>query len=162
MVRAGADRRGAAVSEERLRRGEWEVGKIAEHRDIVRLMESWHYSKGAPNAASFLLGRSMRLIDRARWPVLLTYADTAHGHTGAIYLATNWECLGETKAGDTWVDPDGRQVGRKRGAFSYTRADAERMGWRRMPSMPKIKFVHRCAAPARRPSEGQLTLGLSA
>lgn len=42
------------------------------------------------NGASFLLGRSMRLIDRERWPVLVTYADTGQGHTGAIYKATNW------------------------------------------------------------------------
>lgn len=42
------------------------------------------------NGASFLLGRSMKLIDRDRWPVLVTYADTGQSHTGAIYKATNW------------------------------------------------------------------------
>lgn len=68
------------------------------------------------NGASFLLGQSMRLIDRRRWPVLLTYADTALGHTGAIYKATNWRCVGESvHAGDVWVNADGLQRGRKRG-----------------------------------------------
>jgi hypothetical protein len=47
------------------------------------------------NAASFLLAASMRLIDRQTWPVLVTYADTALGHTGAIYKATNWTYDGE-------------------------------------------------------------------
>jgi hypothetical protein len=98
-----------------------------------------------PNAASFLLGRSMKMINRRRWPVLLTYADLAHGHTGAIYKATNWTPLGEVKAGDTWIDPNGRQVGRKRGRFSYTRAEVEAMGWRRMPAVGKMKFVHKVA-----------------
>lgn len=94
------------------------------------------------NAASFLLGRSMRLLDRSRWPVLVTYADTSHGHTGVIYRATNWRCDGEVAAGDTWVDASGQQVGRKRGRFSYTRAEMEAQGCRRVPAAPKIRFVH--------------------
>lgn len=73
------------------------------------------------NAASYLLAASMRHIDRHRWPTLLTYADTAHGHTGAIYRATNWECLGETPAGDVWVDRGGVQRGRKRGGADATK-----------------------------------------
>jgi hypothetical protein len=95
------------------------------------------------NAASFLLGASMRMINRDRWPVLLTYADTRLGHTGAIYKATNWECLGEVKAGDVWIAPDGSQAGRKRGKFSYTRDQMIDMGYVKAPSAPKIKYVHR-------------------
>lgn len=94
------------------------------------------------NGASFLLGRSMRAVDRRRWPVLLTYADTALGHTGAIYRATNWTCVGEVAAGDTWVDADGRQWGRKRGGRSLTRAEMEERGLTRRGPAPKIKFVH--------------------
>jgi hypothetical protein len=85
----------------------------------------------------------MKLIDRDRWHTLLTYADTAHGHTGAIYKATNWQSLGEVPAGDVWIDPDGVQVGRKRGGKCYKKAEMEAMGCTRLPSHPKIKFVHR-------------------
>ena len=94
------------------------------------------------NAASFLLGGSMRLIERGRWPVLLTYADTGHGHTGAIYRATNWRCLGEVPAGDTWTSSDGRQVGRKRGGKTLTVAEMIAQGCARNDPSPKIKFVH--------------------
>lgn len=96
-----------------------------------------------PNGASFLLGRSMKMIDRTRWPVLLTYADTAHGHTGSIYKATNWEELGKTPAGDVWIDSQGRQCGRKRGGKTLTRSEMLARGYSQLPSMPKIKFVHR-------------------
>ena len=42
------------------------------------------------NGASFLLGRSIRAIAQAgRYDLLITYADTWRGHTGAIYRATN-------------------------------------------------------------------------
>jgi len=94
------------------------------------------------NGASFLLGRSMRAIDRGRWPVLVTYADTAQGHTGAIYKATNWRCDGETAAGDLWVDAQGRQTSRKHGGRTYTAAEMEAQGYSRLPSLPKVRFVH--------------------
>lgn len=99
------------------------------------------------NAASFLLGRSMRLVDRCRWPVLLTYADTAQGHTGAIYLATNWHCDGAVPAGDTWVDSTGRQVGRKRGGRTYTVTEMRAMGCQRVAAAPKIRFRHDVRRP---------------
>lgn len=94
------------------------------------------------NGASFLLGRSMRQIDRKRWPVLVTYADTNQGHTGAIYKATNWREDGSVPAGDTWRTPDGQLVGRKRGAFTRTAGEMRAMGNVKQPSQPKIRFVH--------------------
>lgn len=98
---------------------------------------------GVPtNGASFLLGAAMRDLDRDRWPWLLTYADTALGHTGAIYRATNWRYLGLTKAGDTWVGPDGEQRGRKRGGKNLTVVEMRGLGFERRPSAPKHKFVH--------------------
>lgn len=95
------------------------------------------------NAASFLLGASMRMIDRTRWPVLVTYADTNQGHTGAIYKATNWTCDGPVPAGDVWVDGAGRQRGRKRGGRTMTVAQMREAGLDRVPQAPKIRFVHR-------------------
>lgn len=97
------------------------------------------------NGASFLLGTSMRLVDRERWPWLLTYADSALGHTGAIYRATNWTYLGETKAGDTWVGPNGEQRGRKRGAKNLSAAEMRAAGFERRPAAPKFKFAHHLA-----------------
>ena len=94
------------------------------------------------NAASFLLGRSMRLIDRRRWPWLLTFADKAQGHTGAIYLATNWEPMGETPAGDVWVSPSGQQRGRKRGGRTLLAEEMRAQGFVRAPDAKKLRFVH--------------------
>lgn len=96
-----------------------------------------------PNGASFLLAGSMRLIDRTRWPVLVTYADTNQGHTGAIYKATNWHCDGPVPAGDVWLTPDGQLVGRKRGPFTYTAAEMRARGYVKQPANAKIRFTHR-------------------
>ena len=105
-----------------------------------------------PNAASFLLGGSMRLIDRGRWPVLLTYADTNQGHSGGIYKATNWECLGEVPAGDVWLSPTGEQRGRKRGGKTLVRTQMVAAGYEQVPAAPKIKFVHRVYGHRRVPA----------
>lgn len=94
------------------------------------------------NAASFLLGRSMKLVDRTRYPALLTYADTGRGHSGAIYRATNWQEIGAVAAGDTWIDSQGVQRGRKRGGITLTRDEMIAQGLTRLPQLPKIKFVH--------------------
>lgn len=95
---------------------------------------------GAPrNAASFLMAASIRLIPADRWPVLVTYADTAQGHTGAIYRATNWLCDGPVSAGDLW-EKNGRLQGRKRGGRTLTIAEMEDAGYVRQAAAPKIRF----------------------
>lgn len=80
------------------------------------------------NGASFLLGRSMRLLDRRLWHTLLTYADTRQGHTGAIYRATNWSYLGVVPGSDAWVDANGVQRGRKRGGRNIPADEMRRLG----------------------------------
>lgn len=101
-------------------------------------------AEGVPtNGASFLLGRSMAALDRATWPTLLTYADTLYGHTGAIYRATNWTCLGEVPGSDAWVGPNGERRGRKRGGRNLSVEQMVALGYRRLPKAPKVKFVHR-------------------
>jgi hypothetical protein len=101
-------------------------------------------AEGMPtNSASFLLGRSMKMIDRQVWPTLLTYADTREGHTGAIYKATNWICLGERKGDPGWRHRiTGERRGRKRGARNLTPAELEILGFERLAPMPKIKYIH--------------------
>lgn len=95
------------------------------------------------NGASFLLGRSMRLLDRDRWPVLVTYADGRLGHTGAIYRATNWTDDGDVDAGDLWVDSAGVQRGRRRGPVTLTFDEMRADGLELVPAAKKRRFVHR-------------------
>ena len=49
------------------------------------------------NAASILVGRSLRLLPKPR--IIVSYADTGQGHVGYIYQATNWIYTGLTDAG---------------------------------------------------------------
>lgn len=92
------------------------------------------------NAASFLVGASMRMIDRERWPCLVTYADEWQGHTGAIYKATNWEEQGKTAPEPTYVK-DGRMIARKAGGRTRTHAEMLAMGAECVGRFARRKFV---------------------
>jgi len=96
------------------------------------------------NGASFLLGASMRLIDRRRWPCLVTYADEWRGHKGQIYRATNWRYIGLTKPEPVYVRA-GVMMGRKRGPKTLTHQQMLDLGFQFMGRHPKHKFVHEVA-----------------
>lgn len=93
------------------------------------------------NAASFLLAGAMRLLDRERWPVLLTYADSEQGHTGAIYKATGWVLHGVSTTGSYFVR-DGVQVGRKRGKRNVPVVELRAQGFTEVRSQ-KLRYIHR-------------------
>lgn len=93
------------------------------------------------NAASFLMGRSIRLIrGDNRFRALVTYADTWKEHTGAIYRATNWESVGLTKPEAVWVNGAGRMVARKAGPKTRTKEDMEALGCVMVGRFAKHKF----------------------
>lgn len=90
------------------------------------------------NAASFLLRRSIRLLD-ARWELLLTYADPSQGHTGAIYKATGWEYDGMSKPERVYFIED-RMVSRKCGPTTRTHQEMLALGARCEGAIAKHRF----------------------
>lgn len=93
------------------------------------------------NSASYLMAGSMRLLDRRRWPVLVTYADTWRGHTGAIYKATGWRDDGETQAKPVYVKGD-RMMSTKSGPVTRTHIQMLELGCEMVGRFPKRRFVH--------------------
>lgn len=98
---------------------------------------------GVPgNAASFLIGASIREIRKAaRYTVLLTFADSYRGHTGAIYRATNWTYCGETKPYWTWVADDGMLVSKKMGPTNRGIVEMMALGYQRLGPHIKHRFI---------------------
>lgn len=108
--------------------------------DAVLTLSRMAIIPSAPkNSATFLLGRSEKLLGR-RWECLLTYADTWRGHTGAIYRASNWTYLGLTKPERVYLI-DGRMVARKAGPKTRTHAEMIALGAEMIGSFPRHKFV---------------------
>jgi hypothetical protein len=52
------------------------------------------------NEASMLVGRSLRLLPKNR--IIISYADTSHGHTGTVYQATNFIYTGLSAKRTDW------------------------------------------------------------
>lgn len=92
------------------------------------------------NACSFLLSRSIRMIDEAKWHCLVTYADTWRGHEGTIYKATNWEYMGLTKPSPVFVNDKGKMMGRKRGGKNITKVELLEMGFTEEGQHSKHKY----------------------
>ncbi len=49
-----------------------------------------------------------KLIDRTRWPVLVTYSDEGEGHTGYVYQCSGWEPT-HREEHPFFVDAEGRR-----------------------------------------------------
>jgi len=92
------------------------------------------------NACSFLLSKSIKMIDKSKWDCLVTYADTWKEHTGTIYRATNWEYMGLTKASPVFVNNSGQMMGRKRGAKNLTKSELIGLGFEEKGKYQKHKF----------------------
>jgi hypothetical protein len=93
------------------------------------------------NAASYLIGRSIRLIRaEGKWDCLVTYADDMQNHSGAIYRATNWEYVGKTKPERAYKDATGRLTARKAGPRTRTHAEMLALGCVCVGSFCKSKF----------------------
>jgi len=94
------------------------------------------------NAESFLIRHSMRLVDRKRWPILVSYADTWQGHSGTIYRAAGWTECGKSKPERRYI-LNGRMVSRKAGPKTRTHTEMLALGAECVGSYSAIRFVHR-------------------
>ena len=61
------------------------------------------------NAASFLIANSLKMLKEKKSAVI-SYADSAQGHCGIVYQATNWLYTGEVKAHDKFYLVDGKKL----------------------------------------------------
>lgn len=50
-----------------------------------------------------------RLLDRGRWPVLITFSDEGLGHNGYVYQCSGWTKT-STSVSDLYVDDKGRRA----------------------------------------------------
>lgn len=95
------------------------------------------------------LGWSLRWLKaNAGTPFALSYADSAEGHHGGIYQATNWRYIGQrTEACPAFLLPDGtkkhsRQVNRELGSRSIEFVAQARPEWLPLKGEPKHLYIY--------------------
>jgi len=81
--------------------------------NVYELTRLWVDDCVPKNGESFLIGRTLRLLDKE---IVVSFADTAQNHVGVVYQATNWFYTGLSakrtdwtvegveKHGHTWAD----------------------------------------------------------
>jgi len=93
------------------------------------------------NTESLFLARCIRCIKaESKWRSLLTYADTAYGHTGTIYRSTNWTYVGLTTPSVRYLSKDGKQVAKK-STKNRTKGEMLAMGAQLTNRSSKHKYV---------------------
>lgn len=117
--------------------GEEQRGRVTELHRLVLLDEAPH------NSESFFIARSVSLLKDARpdlWAVL-SFADTAHGHVGTIYQASNlWYC-GTSKSARHFIDETGRIRHRRQCGHNVTDLEALSRGWKLGRSGVKHRYL---------------------
>ena len=94
------------------------------------------------NACSFTMARSIELIRRdGRFRSLVSFADSAQGHTGHIYRASGWTYCGVTVATPLWVDPLTGAMRSISATRNYTVAEMRERGLIFKGRFVKHKFV---------------------
>jgi hypothetical protein len=69
-------------------------------RNIYELTRLWIAPDVPRNAASYLIGNTLKLLDRE---YIISYADTGVGHVGYVYQATNWLYTGLSAKRTNWT-----------------------------------------------------------
>lgn len=117
-------------------------------RELIRL---WVHPEAPTNTASFIIGRSLRLLPE-NVGLVVTFADSGQSHIGAIYQATNFHYLGMSNQGTRYVDASGVEVTARLANVYRTRNPLKfegmslgeirtNLGWQPVISHPKHRYA---------------------
>lgn len=120
---------------------------LGRYRELTRL---WVDDRCPPNTASRLVSDAIsQLPDEVE--LLVSYADSEQGHVGFVYQALNFLFCGTTSESTRLVDRDGNPVHpRLVGIYRMRRPEladltgpeiCRRMGWTKVRSHPKFRYV---------------------
>lgn len=60
---------------------------VEQANNVYELTRLWVNDSVPKNGESFLIGRTLRLLDKE---IVVSFADSSQGHVGVVYQATNW------------------------------------------------------------------------
>jgi hypothetical protein len=71
-----------------------------EKNNVIELVRLWVDDNVPKNGESFLIGNTLKLIDKE---IVVSYADTQFEHIGYVYQATNWIYTGLSAKRTNWT-----------------------------------------------------------
>ena len=121
-----------------------------DQRNGLELSRMWTEDKCPQNFESCCISKSISLL-KIKFPqikAVISYADPHFGHSGIIYKASNWLCLGKTTPEKRYLTVDNkiitrRGLGRRMGEIEKTsRERLLREGAKEFLSEPKYKYLY--------------------
>lgn len=103
------------------------------------------------NAASFLIGGSLRLLDAPC--AIISYADSEHHHCGIVYQATNWIYTGATVSHDHAYLVDGKRehpMSLRDKGITDPKRWAKENGIETVKPMPKHRYFFLCGSKSQK------------
>lgn len=73
---------------------------VEEKNNVIELTRLWIKDETPKNTESFLIGNTLRLINKE---IVVSYAEIQQGHTGVVYQATNWIYTGLSAKRTNWT-----------------------------------------------------------
>ncbi len=109
--------------------------------NVIELTRLWIHDSVPKNGESYLIGNTLRLIDKE---IVVSYADTSQGHIGVVYQATNWIYTGLSAKRTNWV-VDGIDKHCQTIADKYTSKELKELygdSFRLVPRPRKHRYVY--------------------
>jgi len=73
---------------------------IEEKNNVIELTRLWVEDSTPKNAESFLIGNTLRLVNKE---IIVSFAEIDAGHVGTVYQATNWIYTGLSAKRTNWT-----------------------------------------------------------
>lgn len=99
-----------------------------EYKHLVLELNRLVITEGVKNGASFIVANAFKHLPQS---IVVSYADTAMGHIGYVYQATNWIYTGATKERTDMYAGDGRHSRHNKGQSNI-----------RQPRSSKHRYVY--------------------
>lgn len=68
--------------------------------NVIELTRLWVHDSAPKNGESFLIGRTLGLVDKE---IVVSFAEIQQGHLGVVYQATNWLYTGLSAKRTNWT-----------------------------------------------------------
>ena len=101
--------------------------------DVVELTRLWVRDDQPKNTASYLIGNTLKMSGKR---IVVSFADTAQGHVGVVYQATNWIYTGLSAKRTDWTIRDCGKHGQTI-ADKYTAEEVRRLYGERFSLQPR-------------------------
>ncbi len=128
------------------------------HRAVLGLSRFCLRPDRPENSGSYLISKSIKMLNTNRWTTLLTFAEKALKHRGGLYRAANWDYFGLTDAQPYYTNKEGQFVSKKCGPKTFNHQQMLEKGYIYKGKFKRHRFIYQIDRTQRISKSEQLEL----